>query len=85
MDVLEITIVLGFKIWEKNNIKRVYFNNSTMFINFLEKAEIKLEYNYDREISKIGKFKLWYDVNENRFNSDKASLKTIFEDNGFLI
>lgn len=76
----EILIGLGGKLWEKENISRVYINDQV-----LAKLDFKIvdKPSYANEYRGLGKSKLFFDCVKNCFIADTGSIRVLMKNNGF--
>ena len=76
----EKLIELGGKLWEKENISRVYINDEVLKQLGFKIVEVA---RYADEFRGLGKAKLYFDCNKNCFISDTGSVRTAMKNNGF--
>lgn len=76
----ENLIKMGGKLWEKENISRVYINDQVMTgLGF----KIVDKPSYADEYRGLGKAKLYFDCVKNCFISDVGSIRVLMKNNSF--
>lgn len=76
----EILLALGLKVWEKGNMKRIYINKASQFYAFADEAGLDANTvkAYSHFADRISSNKTWFDLNANKFVSEKTTVNTLF-------
>ena len=76
----EILLDLGLKVWEKGSMKRIYINKASQFYAFADEAGLDANTvkAYSHFADRISSNKTWFDLNTNKFASEKTTVNTLF-------
>ena len=76
----EILLDLGLKVWEKGSMKRIYINKASQFYAFAKEANLDdaTVSAYAHFAKRIDSNKTWFDLNTNKFASEKTTVNTLF-------
>jgi len=73
-------IEAGGKLWEKENMKRIYLNDDALVKYF--GFELKEKPKYRKEFRSIKKIKVWYCCKDKVMKSDEGRIRVLFSRNG---
>ena len=76
----QILLDLGLKVWEKGSMKRIYINKASQFYAFAKEANLNQDTikAYSHFADRISSNKTWFDLNTNKFASEKTTVNTLF-------
>ena len=76
----EILLDIGLKVWEKGGMKRIYINKASQFYAFAKEANLDdaTVSAYAHFAKRIDSNKTWFDLNTNKFASEKTTVNTLF-------